>query len=179
MGGCTQKAGCTTKACKSVCTKTSDSLPESDELLINSITSFWFGAQHQPDWDRNSKPQGSWTNQWFSGGRQMDKLIRNKFDYLIEAVHKGILEHWVDNKEGRLALIIMCDQFSRNCYRGSSKAFKFDDFAIQISKNILRYNYVYDEYMNYEKMFILMPLMHQENREDVMRCVNEFRRLKQ
>ena len=84
----------------------------------------------------------------------------------------GKLEHWKSDKEGRLAVIILCDQFSRNCYRGSEKAFSFDTISLNLSKHIVNSPDLFKEYKFFEKNFILMPLMHSENIGDAEMCIN-------
>jgi uncharacterized protein (DUF924 family) len=49
-------------------------------------------------------------------------------------VGQGKLNHWQGDKMGKLAIIILCDQFSRNIYRGLAGAFSFDHISLKISK---------------------------------------------
>ena len=124
MGVCAQEVG-------ELCTSSNSlDLPQSDKILVDSILGYWFGTKEQPGWDRDTKPSGSWAQRWFSGNKQTDQLIKSKFEHVLDAVKQGILEHWKANKDARLALIILCDQFSRNCYRGTPKSFKFDHFSL-------------------------------------------------
>jgi uncharacterized protein (DUF924 family) len=55
---------------------------------------------------------------------------------------------------------------SRNCYRGSPKAFDLDKISLSISKEIYSNPNVFKDYKYNEQMFILMPFMHSENKED-------------
>ena len=66
----------------------------------------------------------------------MDKKISAQFSSLVEAVGKGQYKHWEADRDGRLATIILCDQFSRNCFRGQAKAFSFDKISLRIAKQI-------------------------------------------
>ena len=105
-------------------------------------------------------------------------MIKSKFQSAIEGVGKKQFEHWKADREGRLATIILCDQFSRNCYRGSPEAFSFDSIALSVAKDIYKNPNVWKDYMYAEKIFILMPLMHSENKADQETCLNAFKHLK-
>ena len=54
-----------------------------------------------------------------AGGPEVDREITERFGELLERARSGELDHWADTPRGRLALIIVLDQFSRNIYRGS------------------------------------------------------------
>ena len=56
---------------------------------------------------------------WFAGGPEVDREIRERFGDVLEQAREGGLDHWAETPRGRLALIIVLDQFSRNAYRGS------------------------------------------------------------
>ena len=92
-----------------------------ERKLIQEVDDFWFGAEEQPGWDRDMPAAGGfkgWTRKWFAGGPEADKKISASFKSLIEAVGNKQYEHWGADRDGRLATIILCDQFSRNCFRG-------------------------------------------------------------
>jgi uncharacterized protein (DUF924 family) len=77
-------------------------------------------------------------------------------------VGQGKLNHWQGDKMGKLAIIILCDQFSRNIYRGLAGAFSFDHISLKISKLIINNIDTFNSYAIFEKLFIIMPLMHSE-----------------
>jgi uncharacterized protein (DUF924 family) len=54
---------------------------------------------------------------WMAGGPDVDREITERFGELLERARRGELDHWADTPLGRLALIIVLDQFSRNIYR--------------------------------------------------------------
>ena len=66
---------------------------------------------------------------------------------------------------------------SRNIYRGSAQAFGFDHHSLAAAKATVANPQMYDQYKNFEKTFILMPLMHSEKAEDGESCVAEFTKL--
>jgi uncharacterized protein (DUF924 family) len=51
----------------------------------------------------------------------------------LELAFEGKLDHWKSTPEGRVALVLVLDQFSRNCHRESSRAFEQDEMALQIA----------------------------------------------
>ena len=63
---------------------------------------------------------------------------------------------------GKLATIIMCDQFSRSIYKGFAEAFSFDHISLRISKEIIGKIELFKSYALFEKLFIVLPLMHSE-----------------
>ncbi len=54
-----------------------------------------------------------------AGGPEVDREITERFEGVLEQARRGELGHWADTPRGRLALIVILDQFSRNVYRGS------------------------------------------------------------
>jgi uncharacterized protein (DUF924 family) len=68
--------------------------------------------------------------------------------------------------QGRLATIILCDQLSRNIYRGLAEAFSFDHISLRISKEVLSRVETFKKYKLFEQLFIIMPLLHSENLND-------------
>mmetsp|Transcript_19403 Transcript_19403/g.33006 ORF Transcript_19403/g.33006 Transcript_19403/m.33006 type:complete len:131 (+) Transcript_19403:164-556(+) len=100
---------------------------------------------------------------WFKSDPEFDKVLIDNFKADIESVPSGALDSWKEDHYGRLALILLCDQFSRNCYRGSPDAFKFDEHSLAISQSTVASPELFSKYKHHEKIFITMPLMHSEN----------------
>ena len=72
---------------------------------------------------------------WYAGGPEMDALLTTKFkDTLLDAENK---KSWLLDHNGRLSYILMCDQYSRNIFRGTADAFKYDPLALAASKDIV------------------------------------------
>lgn len=71
---------------------------------------------------------------WFRGGQQTDKEISILFKQDLVDIGYGKLSHWQNDHYGKLAIIILCDQFSRNIYRGLAGAFSFDHISLKLSK---------------------------------------------
>ena len=133
---------------------------------------YWYDADGQGA-DR-TKPQ---LKKWFSGGEEVDKIIQDKFKKHFEPLRQGKYDHWKAERDGRLAFILLCDQFSRNCFRGAAEAFSYDPLAIQLTLSIIRNPAMLSEYTYFEKYFILMPLMHAEDREIGKLCRIEYEKV--
>ena len=71
---------------------------------------------------------------WFGRGKNTDKEISLLFKQDLVDVGQAKLNHWQHDKMRKLAIIIFCDQFSRNIYRGLAGAFSFDHISLKISK---------------------------------------------
>jgi len=102
---------------------------ESDKQPWNGVLRFWFpeGGSLKIDADSH-RDHWSWRLQ---GGA--DSQILTRFSGLTAEAAKGSLGHWATDPEGRLALIILLDQFSRSVWRGSPRAFAQDPDALALA----------------------------------------------
>lgn len=99
---------------------------------------------------------------WFQGGAEVDREIRERFGADVERARKGELNDWANTPRGRLALIVLLDQFSRNLYRGSGEAFARDSLSLQLTLDGLAS--AYDQALGcFEQMFFVLPLEHAED----------------
>lgn len=100
--------------------------------------------------------------QWFIKDNALDHRIRQQFLAITEAAARGECSHWRYSMHGRLAEIIVLDQFPRNIWRDTPKAFAHDDMALALAQEAIKrveYNYLTPT----EKQFVLMPYMHSES----------------
>lgn len=99
---------------------------------------------------------------WFRGGDALDDLVRARFVALHARAEAGALEDWADTPRGRLALIVVLDQFSRHIHRGTARAFACDARAQALAAEGIaagvEANLTFDE-----RHFFAMPLMHAED----------------
>ena len=102
------------------------------------------------------------TKNWFVKNKDFDKLILQRFLVLHKAVAAGELSHWRDNAEGRLAEIIVLDQFSRNMFRNSSRAFAYDAQALVLAQEAIRCGDD-SKLPPSQRAFLYMPFMHSES----------------
>ena len=102
-------------------------------------------------------------NDWFKKDDQLDFLIKKRFLSFHEKASKGELFGWRDSFFGRLAEIIILDQFSRNIFRGKPESFKFDNMALILAQEAIRSKV--DQELSLEKKgFIYLPFMHSESK---------------
>lgn len=99
---------------------------------------------------------------WFNGGDDIDQLIKERFAQVHSAAAQGELYTWRDSALGRLAEIIVLDQFSRNIGRDTSQAFAADPMALVLAQEAVAGGY--DHQLNdQQKSFLYMPYMHSES----------------
>ncbi|MBG9984331.1 DUF924 domain-containing protein [Aerococcaceae bacterium DSM 111022] len=101
--------------------------------------------------------------QWFMGGEVVDQQIAERFSQVTEQAKRGELYSWRESLEGRVAEIIVLDQFSRNLYRKDGRAYSSDDMALTLSQEIQRQDGFDDLDKDYQ-LFAIMPFMHAESR---------------
>ena len=121
------------------------------KIKINEILDFWF--VETPDEKK------------FKKDLKFDQVIKNKFLNDYELAIQNKLDSWQDTARGCLALIILLDQFSRNLFRESGKAFDQDEKSRSVLLKIIANNFL-DEMNENERLFALLPLIHSENISD-------------
>ena len=127
------------------------------------ILDFWF-VQTQPA-------------QWFQKNEDFDDLIRKQFEQAYDLACQGILENWRDSPEGCLAYILLLDQFPRNMFRGSAKAFATDKKALDVARHAVNKSFD-DVFSAVQKRFIYLPFEHSEHIEDQKISVDLFSQIK-
>lgn len=115
----------------------------------NDVLEFWF----HPD---NASKQ-------FVKDENFDTEIRDKFGPTWEAACRGELASWRKNLEGRLAEIIVLDQFSRNLARGTATAFSQDLAALFLAQELIAQAGFEETFNQDEKNFAYLPFMHSES----------------
>ena len=136
-----------------------------------SILAFWFGTD--ADDAIAAKQQ---TALWWAKRDETDTLIRERFETAVTAAGNGSLQDWAATASGRLALIILMDQFTRNIYRDSPAAFSLDDRARELCLTGLERGD--DKALRpIQRVFFYLPLEHSETVEDQQRSVALFNAL--
>jgi len=126
---------------------------------FENIISFWFQGLKDPDVIQKNKPPVSL---WFNGGRRFDEEIWGKFLEDYEKAKAGEYKSWEDSARGRLALVIIFDQFSRNMFRGTAQAFATDPLALELAQRSIKDGQD-RELMLIERVFLYMTFMHAES----------------
>jgi uncharacterized protein (DUF924 family) len=108
---------------------------------------------------------------WFGGERDagntgaIDRQIEGQFGPDMERAARGGLASWAPTPRGRLALILLLDQFPRNVFRGTARAFATDSMALELALSGMHLGA--DTALHVvERLFLYMPLQHAE-RTDV------------
>ncbi|MGR3490411.1 MAG: DUF924 family protein [Shimia sp.] len=107
---------------------------------------------------------------WYAGGDALDAEIRERFGAAWEAAMDGAHSLWLTYPSGTLAYLILMDQFPRNMFRGTAKAFSSDRYALAAAKIALDkgWDMKLDEPA---RQFFYMPLVHSESLCDQDRAV--------
>jgi len=113
-------------------------------------------------------------DRWFTKDAAFDESIRARFLATYEAAARGELAGWEASAEGSLALVIVLDQFPRNMFRGTARAFAADDRARWAANVALKRGYDLDV-PEAERGFLFLPFMHSEDLADQNRCVELYR----
>ncbi len=108
--------------------------------------------------------------QWYNPSKRLDNVILREFYPTWLSIMNGKFGIWLTYPSGSLAYILVLDQFSRNMFRGSSKAFSSDYFALAAAKQAIKnkFDLAIDEP---GRQFFYVPLMHSESLQDQERCI--------
>ena len=120
------------------------------------VLSFWFGEDYKPGVDPEFR------REWFVKDPEFDSLIAEKFGDDIEPAVRGDYDDWAETPQGRMALILLLDQFPRNLFRGSPRSWTQDYLAqMHTLEGIER---GHDEALSVvERSFFYLPLEHSED----------------
>ena len=99
---------------------------------IDEILDFWIGRA--ADDPKAARDRGKL---WYQSTPESDEDLRRRFGEDLASAERGELDHWQDTASGALALVILLDQFSRNLYRGTARAFANDSRALAIAENAI------------------------------------------
>jgi uncharacterized protein (DUF924 family) len=108
-------------------------------------------------------------DKWFTKDDAFDAEVRDKFLATYDAAAAGKLDHWEATPEGALALVIVLDQFPRNMFRGTARAFAADPLALAAAKHAVARGYDRD-LLDVEKQFVYLPFEHSESLADQERA---------
>lgn len=110
---------------------------------------------------------------WFGGGDDVDAAITLRFMSVWEELHTSLKDAFCADLETLRAAIILFDQFPRNLFRGTAKAFASDPLALSLTKVLLENGWDKD-LSGPPLQFALLPLMHSEQLADQELCVSLF-----
>lgn len=131
-------------------------------LSPDEVLGFWFSDRARP--------------LWFEKDAAFDAEIRASFEAAHKQAAAGRLQAWERAAESCLALVILLDQFPRNMYRGSPKAFASDGLARAVADRALAGGL--DRSLPFDRRsFMYLPFEHSEDLADQQRAVDLFRAL--
>lgn len=122
-----------------------------DVMKPETILVFWFKELEQ--------------KQWFVKDTSLDNHITERFSDFHAAAHAGELFHWRKTAHGRLAEIIVLDQFSRNMFRDDPRAFASDPVALVLAQEAVALGADKKLTDPVERAFLYMPYMHSESEQ--------------
>lgn len=118
-------------------------------MNYQDILDFWFSPETQPN--------------WFAKSDQFDQSLKEKFGDILEQASRAELWSWRKNADGRLAEILVLDQFSRNIFRDTPGAFAQDSLALALAQEAISQDL--DKQLSPEqRSFLYMPFMHSESK---------------
>lgn len=121
------------------------------------ILTYWFG-----EGEPNSNQLEERITLWFEAGPDIDAEISTKFGGAIRDATAGRLDGWKETARGRLALILLLDQFTRHVHRGNKGAFSCDDLALSLCLSGIETELDRDLSI-IERAFFYMPMQHAED----------------
>lgn len=131
----------------------------------DDVLHFWFGQPGEPH-------HGQRRIDWFRKDAAFDRLIADRFGRTIDAALAGELDSWAATMPSALALLIVLDQFTRNVFRDTPRAFAGDEKALTIASAVVARGD--DRALRSEQRpFVYLPFEHTES----LACQDEAVRL--
>ena len=137
---------------------------------FQGVLDFWFGAAGSPEygWPRDA---------WFKKSDAFDDAIRARFLDVHRQAAGGRLQPWCTAPDSLLALIVVLDQFPRNLFRGTSRAFASDTQALAAAQLAVARGF--DRLLlPVQRWFVYLPFVHAEDLALQRRCLELFEGLR-
>jgi uncharacterized protein (DUF924 family) len=139
------------------------------------VRDFWFGRTPLAP-EQLPRRMDLWFGRSAQVQSHVDDTLRARFAPLVERAIAGELAQWADGPRRRLSLILLLDQFPRNIYRGTERAYAGDEQALALALSGMQS--VADAALNpVERIFFYMPLQHSELLEVQDESVAAYKRL--
>jgi uncharacterized protein (DUF924 family) len=133
-------------------------------MTADDVLRFWFGDGAQA------------RAEWFRKDPAFDADIRQRFGALIDAAIEDRLAGWSDDAPGALARIVLLDQFTRNAFRDTPRAFAGDAFALAAARAMVASGQDL-ALPPLQRMFVYLPFEHAEDLVAQREAVHLFERL--
>ena len=133
------------------------------------VLEFWFGAPDSPEFGRNRRC-------WFEKSTDFDALVRERFLETYESAAGGKLDAWTERPLAGLALIVTLDQFPRNMFRGTPRAFATDPLALAVARGMIARGFD-AALLQVQRSFVYLPFEHAEDLDAQREALRLFERL--
>jgi uncharacterized protein (DUF924 family) len=137
----------------------------------DSVLDFWFGLSGSA-----AEVAGRQGRLWFGKSPENDLAVAEQFSATLLAATAGQLDHWAETPRGRLALVIVLDQFPHHIHRDQPQAFATDPQALALSLAALAVGED-QKLVSIERVFLYLPLEHAESVEMQDRSVALYEKL--
>jgi len=136
-----------------------------------SVLAFWFGTPGSA-----AEIAGRQSKLWFGKSPANDRAVVDRFAATLAAATAGQLDHWANSPRGRLALVIVLDQFPHHVHRDQPQAFAADPQSLALSLAALESNED-RKLAPIERVFLYLPLEHAESLDLQERSVSLYEQL--
>ncbi len=127
------------------------------EVSAEDVLAFWFGSAPRDEPELMAK-----IRRWFQGGDTVDREVVERFADAVTVAVEGGLAGWESTPRGRLALVILLDQFTRNVFRGTPRMCAGDARAQSLALAAFA-DGIADQLGFVEQLFLSAPLLHAED----------------
>jgi uncharacterized protein (DUF924 family) len=125
------------------------------DAQAQAVLDFWFGPDTDPG---HAQPR----EQWFRKDAAFDATIAERFGALIEQALGGGLEAWAEQPASALARVIVLDQFTRNAFRDTARAFAGDTRALAAARRMV-HDGTDRRLLPVQRIFVYLPFEHAED----------------
>lgn len=122
-----------------------------DDDLISEILSFWFSPEVK--------------SKWFNSTPEFDNDLRQRYESTWGLARADSFDHWEQEPDGALALVIILDQFPLNMFRTDARQFSTESHARRIAGHAIE-NGFHLKLGKEQQAFLFLPFMHSESIED-------------
>ena len=127
---------------------------------VQAVLEFWFRGDTERE-------------EWFRKDPSFDDEIRARFLSLYEEAERGAFAAWRDSPRSCLALIVLLDQFLRNMFRDTARAYSTDALALDAARHAVASRHDHS-LRGIERTFVYLPFEHSENLADQARALELF-----
>jgi uncharacterized protein (DUF924 family) len=139
------------------------------DAQAQAVLDFWFGPDTDPG---HAQPR----EQWFRKDAAFDATIAERFGALIGQALSGGLDGWAEEPASALAQVIVLDQFTRNAFRDTARAFAGDARALTAARRMVR-DGADRRLLPVQRMFVYLPFEHAEDLALQQEALRLFRQL--